>query len=431
MNKPCFSSPWEGSARVAPPVVRAGVFLVAFALSGAAAATPLRPFPQHTSYAAGTIRPAHLSQAQQDDDVRAYYDAWKADFLIAAGTDGAGQPLFRISLGSAAPDVTVSEGQGYGMMIVAHLAGYDPDAQQIFDGLWRFSREHPSDIDGRLMAWRVPPDPAGNDSAFDGDADIAYGLLLAAAQWGNEGPIDYATDAATVLAGLLESTIGPESDLPLLGDWVDPDGSRYSQWTTRSSDFMPGHFRAFARASSETRWSQVIAAVQASVTQLQAKQSRQSGLLPDFLRLAGRRTRTAKPAPPYFLEGPFDGAFYYNAGRAPWRLGVDALISGDPVSAAQVQKMSRFAATTAGGDPLALRAGYRLNGKPLPETDYFTIFFAAPLGVAAMADPAAGAWLEAIYDQVRTRHEDYFEDSIALLSLLVLTGNWFDPTLPQ
>ncbi len=39
--------------------------------AGASAAPPLRPFPQHMSYAPGSIRPDHRSQTEQDDDVRA------------------------------------------------------------------------------------------------------------------------------------------------------------------------------------------------------------------------------------------------------------------------------------------------------------------------------------------------------------------------
>jgi hypothetical protein len=186
-------------------------------------AAPRRPFPQHVSYAANTIRPSQYSQAQQDDDVRAFYDYWKAAYLKEAGTSGEGNPLYRISYGSTNPGRTVSEGQGYGMLIVALMAGYETQAQAIFDGLWEFSRQHPSDIDPRLMGWQIPPDQTGNDSAFDGDADIAYALLLADAQWGSEGRIDYQAAAQQVMAAILESTIGPQSRLPLLGDWIDPD----------------------------------------------------------------------------------------------------------------------------------------------------------------------------------------------------------------
>ena len=107
--------------------------------------------------------------------MRAYYDQWKAQFLVAAGPG-----FYRVAFGKTSPKhaKTVSEGQGYGMIIVALMAGYDPDAQDLFDGLWRFARAHPSDINADLMGWIVPPDGGGNDSAFDGDCDMAHALLL-------------------------------------------------------------------------------------------------------------------------------------------------------------------------------------------------------------------------------------------------------------
>src|SRR5262249_32577986 len=149
---------------------------------------------------------------------------------------------------------TVSEGQGYGMIIVAIMAGHDPDAQTIFDGLWRFVRDHPSHIDARLMSFEWPEQPDAVDSAFDGDADIAYALLLADAQWGSGGAIDYQAEAQTLITAILESTIGPTSRLPLLGDWTEPNGAQYNEWTPRSSDFVVGHFRAYGRFTGDPVW---------------------------------------------------------------------------------------------------------------------------------------------------------------------------------
>lgn len=138
------------------------------------------------------------------------------------------------------------------MAIVAYLAGHDPDAQAIFDGLWRYARANPSVIEPRLMNWRIPPPPeSGNDSAFDRDCDIAYVVLLAAEQWGDSGAVDYAAAALETIAGILDATIGPRGRLPMLGDWTHPDGSPYNQDTPRTSDIMPSQFRAFAAATGD------------------------------------------------------------------------------------------------------------------------------------------------------------------------------------
>lgn len=53
------------------------------------------------------------------------------------------------------------------------------------------------------MAWKVNADGSrgGDTSAFDGDADIAYGLILADRQWGSEGAIDFRGEALAKLEG--------------------------------------------------------------------------------------------------------------------------------------------------------------------------------------------------------------------------------------
>jgi endo-1,4-beta-D-glucanase Y len=397
-------------------------------LSIHAPATPRYPFPRHVTSAAGTIRPDHRSQTQQDNDVRAFYDLWKTAYVVAAGTTGGGYPLYRVSFGSSDPAKTVSEGQGFGMIVTATLAGHEPAAQEVFDGLWEFSRTHPSRSESRLMAWTVPEPPGGTDSAFDGDADIAYALLLADKQWGSGGRIDYASAAGEVLAGILESMIGPDSSLPTLGDWVQPDGATYNQYTPRSSDFMTGHFRAFRYATGNTAWDEVIASTQGVITSVQDNHSPATGLLPDFIVPTSAGDPTPVPAPPYFLEGPNDGRYSYNAVRDPWRIGTDAVLGGDPTSQAQARKMSEWIRVATGGDPFQIKPGYLLDGTAIPPADYWTTIFTATLGVAAMTVPTQQQWLNDIYDAVRATHEGYYQDSVTLLCMLVMTGNFWDPS---
>ena len=311
------------------------------------------------------------------------------------------------------------------MIIVAYMAGYDPQARDIFDGLWEFVKAHPSNIDRRLMSWRINDTITRQDSAFDGDADIAYALLLADKQWGSEGRIHYQQEAEQVLAGILESTIGEISQLPMLGDWVNPNGEAYNQYTFRPSDYMPSHFRAFGGATGEDRWDLIIENTQAAITSLQAQYSPITGLLPDFSTPIEDEIYSPQPALANFLEGDNDGNYSYNAGRIPWRIGTDALLNNDPTSIAQVQVMSRWIEADSNGDPTQIKAGYTLDGEPIG--NYFTSFFVSPFGVAAMIVPEQQRWLNGIYDAIYANHEDYYEDSITLLSLLVMTGNYWNP----
>jgi len=379
------------------------------------------PFPQHIQYARGSILPNHRTQEQLDADVRAFYDEWKDEYVADAGTTSNGFPMYRIALGRdrSLYSSTVSEGQGYGMVIVPMMAGYDADAQMIFDGLWEFVKTHPSEIDSRLMDWHVPEDD-GNDTAFDGDADIAFGLLLADAQWGSRGRVNYKAEAMTMISGIIESTIGPESHLPMLGDWVNYGEPQFNQYTPRSSDFMLVNFRAFSRAMVDPVWDDVVLQSQNVMTQIQTIYSPKTGLLPDFIN-------NGQPAPPNFHEDVTDGAYNYNAGRDPWRVGLDALLYDDQTSREIVLKISHWIQLEAQDDPYNIHAGYELNGTPLPDSDYFTTFFVAPMGVAAMNDPSQQEWLNNIYDSVYDTHIDYYEDSVNLLCLLVMSGNFWPP----
>ncbi len=394
------------------------------------AAGPRHPFPLHAKYESARLRPTGLSVSQQDADVRAYYDLWKSQFVLPV--PGTSPVQYRIAFGKALPNraVTVSEGQGYGMVIVALMAGHDTKAQTVFDGLWRFARANPSSGDPRLMAWRVPTATGdAPDSAFDGDADMAYALLIADSQWGSTGAIKYRTAAKILIDGILTSTMGPKSHLPMPGDWVDPNGSQYNQYTTRTSDFFYGHFRAYSRAFKNSTWDQSANLSQGAVSRMQDMYAPKTGLLPDFAIPRTTLPVVLKPAGPDFLEGPNDGFYSYNACRTPWRIGTDALLNSNAVSLSQSQKMSLWIEKSTSGNVNAINAGYHLNGVPISGGNYFTTAFVAPFGVAAMTSPRQQAWLDKIYLSVRTRHEDYYEDSITLMCLLVMTENFWDPTL--
>src|SRR5438128_2865437 len=149
------------------------------------------PFGAHTSaYATGGILPDHVSQAAMDQAVRDFYDVWKPQYLRQ--TCGTGR--YVIATGVAPGNLTVSEGHGYGMIIMALMAGHDPDAKSYFDGMFAYFTEHPTATHAHLMSWYQNTscaDANGKDSASDGDLDIAYALLLADKQWGSGGAIDY------------------------------------------------------------------------------------------------------------------------------------------------------------------------------------------------------------------------------------------------
>ncbi len=406
---------------------RAGLVAAALlALSGAVRAQN-HPFGSHpASYAAGSILPSNHAPAALDQATRDFYDAWKGRFLKQ--TCGAGRYVVEAKTQSG--NLTVSEAHGYGMVLAALMAGHDPDARAIFDGMFTFFREHPSIFTPGLMAWyqrKSCGDAQGGDSATDGDLDIAYALLLADKQWGSCGAIDYAAEAANVLAGIQTGEVDTSGSYLRLGDWTDPtDDPQYYQ-STRSSDFMPDHLRAFAAASGNPVWTSILNHTYTVFDGLQTTHSPTTGLLPDFI---ANPLGTPSPVGPGFLEGPNDGAYDYNACRDPWRLGTDFLVSGDARAKTAVQRMTTWIRAATGNDPANIQSGYQLDGTLSAGADYRSMAFVAPFGVGAMADATNQAWLNGIWDLVNATSLDaeaYYENTLKLLAMIVMSGNWWTP----
>lgn len=386
---------------------------------------PRLPFPVRQPFPNNLTTPDHKGPDQQDQLVRTVYDRWKAHYLKAVPDTRTGRLDYRITAGKRKPALTYSEGQGYGMMLVVYMAGHDPEAQTIFDGLYRFSRQHPSTIEPSFMAFQVPAESSRQTSAFDGDADIAFALLLADRQWGSDGAINYRAEALELIGALLGTVIGKESRLPMLGDWVLQDGVDYDQYTIRSSDIMPAHFKLFERASGDAGWGTVTRRSQALIDLIQQKFSPKSGLVPDFI--VGSSHDTMQPAPGRFLESMHDGAFYYNAARVPWRLGEDGLLFADTTSMAQLQKIAQWIIAASGGDPAKIGPGFNLDGTRLNNDDYLSMAFIAPFGVAAMTLEDQQGFVNATFDLCVTVQQDYYEDTISLFCLLLMTGNYWMP----
>lgn len=384
-------------------------------------------------YVAGSILPS-FDRASLDAAVLEQWKAWKARYVVEGCTPG--RVYADVSAdgavggGKVARSITVSELHGFAMLLAALMGDRDPDARRLFDGLHAFFRDHPSWRSEDLMAWNQVEgcldSPKGTTSATDGDLDIAHALLIADRRWGSGGKVDYAAEARKVIAAIKAFEMDPVTRLVTLGDFVRPGEGKHGT-VTRPSDFMIDHFRAFGRATSDPWWQEAVDAHWSLVGHLQQRFSPSAGLVPDFVI----ETRTdPKPPPGKWLEGPNDPHYAWNSCRVPWRLGTDYLVSGDPRGREALALVNGWIRAKTGDDPRKIDGGYRLDGDGITPHVANEIAFVAPFGVAAMSDAKNQAWLDAIWTRVLEtplEADDYYGNSIKLLSMIVMSGRWIAP----
>ncbi len=175
----------------------------------------IRPWLRGGSYETASNGSRRSNQDEINTDVRSYAQYWSAAYIVKKGSD-----QYRVSMGPWGETFewdehvpkkefwkyTTSEGQGYGMLIMATMGNKflpvlsetggvspSPRARVIFNGLWRYAKAHPTQSNNGLMDWETNgPGADGpgidgvihDDSAFDGDADMALALFMAHRQWG-------------------------------------------------------------------------------------------------------------------------------------------------------------------------------------------------------------------------------------------------------
>ncbi|MGF9873158.1 glycosyl hydrolase family 8 [Bacillus tropicus] len=386
-----------------------------------AATKEMKPFPQQVNYA-GVIKPNHVTQESLNASVRSYYDNWKKKYLK---NDLSSLPGGYYVKGEITGDADgfkplgTSEGQGYGMIITVLMAGYDSNAQKIYDGLFKTARTFKSSQNPNLMGWVVADSKKAQghfDSATDGDLDIAYSLLLAHKQWGSNGAVNYLKEAQDMITkGIKASNVTNNSRLNL-GDWDSK-----SSLDTRPSDWMMSHLRAFYEFTGDKTWLTVINNLYDVYTQFSNKYSPNTGLISDFVV-----KNPPQPAPKDFLnESEYTNAYYYNASRVPLRIVMDYAMYGEKRSKVISDKVSSWIQNKTNGNPSKIVDGYQLNGSNIG--NYPTAVFVSPFIAASITNSNNQKWVNSGWDWMKNKRESYFSDSYNLLTMLFITGNWWKP----
>jgi endo-1,4-beta-D-glucanase Y len=378
-----------------------------------------RPFPQNLSYP-GCIKPNHVTQEEINNSIKSYYDYWKSTYVKRSNgvTPGGGYYVRTRGTGGSGKEITTSEAHGYGMIIFALMAGYDYQARQYFDGMYNMFDKHRSTDNPYNMSWIIDKSELQSkdqDDATDGDMDIAYALLLAHYQWGSNGKINYLTQAQRMITnGIKNSDMSLSTKRTLLSSWST------DQYATRSSDWMIDHFKAYQEATDDSFWDDATSAVYDLINQITAKYSPETGLMPDFV--IGSPPR---PAHPKFLEAETDGDYSWNSCRYPWRMATAFAHYGSPETRAAANRAVNWLKKKTEGNPGNIMAGYKLDGTPL--VTYGSAAFTSPITAACIVDSSHQSYLNSGWDTITNWRESYYGDTINLLSMLLISGNWWAP----
>lgn len=217
----------------------------------------------------------------------------------------------------------ISQGVAYGMLLSVAMAD-----QPLFDGLWKFYREH-LDKNGLMNSKTASCEAPGNNNAFsatDADLDATMALIQASSRWPTS-TLDYLTKAEALAAKIIqfESDMCDGRRILRPGDaW----GGCVDQYDRRiiPSHFTPAYYKVFAHyfSSQAATWT----ALGDATYQLYAiYQARLNNLVPD------------SSAP----DGSDNGSQYgSDACRTPWRVAVDYAWSGDTRAKTFMTNISRW-----------------------------------------------------------------------------------------
>jgi endoglucanase len=115
-------------------------------------------------------------------------------------------------------NITTSEGQSYAMLRAVWL-----DDKDTFDKTWKWTKDNLQREDNKLFAWLfgkrpdgsygILTDQGGQNTATDGDVDIAVALIFASARWNQA---EYLGDAQAIIDSIWENEVVYINNKPYL-----------------------------------------------------------------------------------------------------------------------------------------------------------------------------------------------------------------------
>jgi endo-1,4-beta-D-glucanase Y len=369
------------------------ISFVVCAWIGSAYSAPNFPFPQQAKYANG-ILPAGVDYKE----VQKVYDVWLPNYYEESGDQA------RIKFDSSYQ--TVSEGIGYGMIIMVYMDNATNNTKPKFDKLWKYYQNHSSG-NPALMDWKIHGFSGvdGSGSATDADLDAAVGLLMAEKQWGG-----YATAASSLISAIASR---------------DVSGDNFkggSNWTAYNPSYMSTVATQLFANLGGGSWS----TVQSNCYTLLGKaQNGTTGMWPNWCSISGS---------PGGGTGDYQEIYGFDACRTPWRLGWAYVWYGHAQAKTLCSKVVSWFKTKTSDEPGTIGQKYNLDGtintSAGGNSDNIPTYL-GPLTIGGMVDATFQTWVNKGYTKLRSfggKNNNYYNECLDILSMLLLTGNMPDLT---
>ena len=249
------------------------------------------------------------------------------------------EPKSNRTLDKQQDNITTSEGQSYTMLRAVYA-----DDQKQFDASLQWTKDN-LQRDDKLFSWKFGRLPdgrysildnvGGQNTASDGDSDIALSLLLAYSRWQED---KYFYDAKAIISSMWEKEVVIINGKPVMTA-NDLERNNPTQVVVNPSYFAPYAYKLFAKVDPSHDWIGLVdnsynILSDLSVAKLDKPSS--SGLPPDWVIM--NRQTGAYSAPS--AESGQTTDFGYDAMRIPFRLALDDSWFKDPRAKVVLSKYS-------------------------------------------------------------------------------------------
>lgn len=317
--------------------------------------------------------------------------------------------------------ITTSEGQSYTMLRAVWM-----DDQQTFAQSWQWTKDNLQREDS-LMSWKFGQRPdgsygiqdhlGGQNTASDGDTDIALALVMAFSRWKED---DYLYDALPIIESIWQKQVVLVSGEPVL---VANDLERRNEdrVIVNPSYIAPYAYRVFAQVDPGHDWASLVDSsyrLLERIDQLPLDAARASGLSPDWVSIE-RADGTITPVPDPGLTTRFG----FEAIRLPFRLALDHAWHDDPRARALLERHAVLAEQWSSERRLA--ATYNRDGTPAADYEVPAMYGGA-IGFFKVARPDLA---QDVYESKLTVHYDVDTQSSRDLGYYDANWVWFGMAL--